>query len=187
MTVTPDTTPEIDPASRVDPPVRAGELETLLGYLRCHRDTFRWKTGGLTQAQLAVTLPPSDMTLGGMIKHLALVEVGWFHEFFGGKDQPEPWSSVDWDQDPDWEWRTALEDSPTQLSELYERCVGLADAAIAQAAPADGMGALSARSAGDPEQPFTLRWIVTHMIEEYVRHNGHADLIRQSIDGSTGE
>lgn len=187
MTAATDTTPAVDPATRVDPPGQAGEVETLLAYLRYHRDTFRWKTGGLTREQLAMSLPPSDMTLGGMIKHLALVEVGWFHEFFGGGDELEPWASVDWANDPDWEWRTALDDSPAQLSEIYERCVGLADSAIAQAAPGEGLGALSAKSGGEPKQSMTLRWIVTHMIEEYARHNGHADLIRQSIDGDTGE
>lgn len=187
MTAATDITPDVDPASRVDPPAQAGELDTLLAYLRYHRDTFRWKTGGLTKSQLAVSLPPSDMTLGGMIKHLALVEVGWFHEFFGGADQAEPWASVDWTSDPDWEWRTALDDSPAQLSGLYERCVELADTVIAQVPPADGLDALSAKSGGEPKQPFTLRWIITHMIEEYARHNGHADLIRQSIDGRVGE
>lgn len=147
MTSTARTTPDIDPASRVDPPGRAGETETLLAYLRYHRDTFRWKTGGLTKSQLAVRLPPSDMALGGMIKHLALVEVGWFHEFFGGGDQVEPWASVDWDSDPDWEWRTALDDSPAQLSEIYERCVEMADAAIAQASPRQHRRMISVRTA----------------------------------------
>lgn len=187
MTADKDTTPVLDPASRTDPPGRADEAETLLAYLRYHRDTFRWKTGGLTAAQLAVSLAPSTMTLGGMIKHLALVEVSWFHEFFGGADQLEPWASVDWDNDPDWEWRTALEDSPAQLSEIYEQCVQEADDAIAHGLSRDGLDALSAKKGKRDGEPFTLRWIVAHMIEEYARHNGHADLIRESIDGQTGE
>lgn len=187
MTSAEPLSPDLDPASRVDPPGRGNEVDTLLGFLRYHRNTFRWKTGGLNHCQLATTLPPSDMTLGGMIKHLALVEIGWFHEFFAGNEEPEPWASVDWENDPDWEWRTAREDSPAQLSEIYERCVRMADEAIAQRLSDDGMDTMSARTDGRTQQPFTLRWIVTHMIEEYARHNGHADLIRQSIDGRVGE
>ncbi|WP_446663922.1 DinB family protein [Flexivirga sp. B27] len=187
MSAATDTTPEFDPAARTDPPGRGTEAETLLAYLRYHRDTFRWKTGGLTGEQLAHAVPPSDMTLGGMIKHLALVEVSWFDEFFAGADASAPWASVDWENDPDWEWRTALDDSPVQLAELYEHCVQVADGVIANAIVGDGLDALSVRAAGEPEEPFTLRWIMIHMIEEYARHNGHADFIRQSIDGATGE
>lgn len=181
------TTPERDPAARVDPPPHANEADTLLGFLRYQRDTFRWKTGGLTAGQLASTLSPSDMTLGGMIKHLALVEVWWFHQVLGGGDQPEPWASVDWDEDPDWEWRTGATDVPGELTALYEESVRVADAGVERALAADGFDTLSVVPDRHSGQPFTLRWIMTHMIEEYARHNGHADLIRQSIDGRTGE
>lgn len=187
MTAAASATPEPDPATRVDPPPHANEPDTLLGFLRYHRDTFRWKTGGLTREQLGRTLAPSDMTLGGMIKHLALVEVWWFHQVLGGGDEPEPWSAVDWDDDPDWDWHSAASDDPGALADLYEESVGIADAGIAQALAADGFDTLSVKPDSHSGQPFTLRWIVTHMIEEYARHNGHADLIRQSIDGMIGE
>lgn len=187
MTAAAGTTPNPDPTARVDPAPHANEADTLLGFLHYQRDTFRWKTGGLTTEQLAVTLPPSDMTLGGMIKHLALVEVWWFHQVLGGGDEPEPWAAVDWEVDPDWEWRTGASDAPGDLAELYDESVRIADAGISRALATDGFDTLSAKPDGRSGRPFTLRWIVTHMIEEYARHNGHADLIRQSIDGRVGE
>lgn len=185
MTV--DTTPEFDAAARTDPPVQADETDTLLGYLNYQRNTFRLKTGGLTGARLTAALPPSSMTLGGMIKHLALVEVWWFHEVLHGELSPEPWLSVDWEADADWDWHSAVSDAPAELAALYEESVRVADDGIARALAASGMGALSAKKDRRTDQAFTLRWIVTHMIEEYARHNGHADLIRESIDGQTGE
>lgn len=159
----------------------------MLGFLQYHRDTFRWKTGGLTTEQLAATLTPSDMTLGGMVKHLALVEVWWFHQVLSGGDEPAPWSSVDWDRDPDWEWHSGAADVPGDLAELFEESVRIADAGIERALAAEGFDTLSVKPESRSGEPFTLRWIVTHMIEEYARHNGHADLIRQSIDGLSGE
>ncbi|GAB3489135.1 DinB family protein [Flexivirga lutea] len=165
----------------------ADEIDTLLGFLRYQRDTFRWKTGGLTSAQLAQTAAPSDMTLGGMIKHLALVEGWWFHQVLVGADEPQPWSSVDWKDDPDWEWHTGATDEPGELAALYEDSVRTADSGIERAMSAGGFDALSVKSDGRTGKQFTLRWIVTHMIEEYARHNGHADLIRQSIDARVGE
>lgn len=187
MSTAAETTPDVDPSSREDPPVHAGEAETLLGFLRYQRETFRWKTGGLTSEQLAVNLPPSDLTLGGMVKHLALVEVWWFHQVLHGGAEPEPWASVDWDSDPDWEWRTGGADAPGELAELYEKSVALADEGIERALASGGFDALSSRPDRRTQEPFTLRWIVTHLIEEYARHNGHADLIRQSVDGQVGE
>src|SRR5579875_1063242 len=187
MTTAADITPDLDPSSRQDPQVSANEAETLLGFLRYQRDTFRWKTGGLTPRQLAVALPPSDMTLGGMVKHLALVEVWWFHQVLQGGAEPEPWASVDWKSDPDWDWHSGATDAPGALAELYEKSVALADEGIEHALASGGFDALSTLPDRRTETPFTLRWIVTHMIEEYARHNGHADLLRQSIDGRVGE
>lgn len=186
MTAAADTTPVFDISSRQDPPLQGSEVDTLLGFLRYHRDTLRWKTGGLTAAQLAATVPPSDMTLGGMVKHLALVEVWWFHQVLHDGAEPEPWASVDWDADRDWDWHSALDDTPRRLSELYGESVRIADAGIDRALAENGFDTLSVKPSRAGSS-FTLRWIVTHMIEEYARHNGHADLIRQSIDGQVGE
>jgi uncharacterized damage-inducible protein DinB len=181
-------TQTFDRDSRTDPPLQADEATTLRAFLDYHRDTFRWKCSGLTQEQLARPLAPSDMTLGGMMKHLAVVESGWFEETFEGNESyMPPFDAVDWDADPDWEWHTARDDSPEELRALFDEAVRRADAVIDRALAGDGLDATSARNSRRKGTPFSLRWIVVHLIEEYARHNGHADLIRQSIDGETGE
>jgi uncharacterized damage-inducible protein DinB len=179
-------TQTFEKATRVEAPIRADEVTALRGFLDYHRDTFRWKCSGLTQEQLATAHAPSTMTLGGMMKHLALNEVGWFGATLAGTPYPAPFASVDWDADPDWEWRTAADDSPAELRALYDDCVRRADAAIDEALAGEGLDTLSVQeSSGDGA--FSLRWIILHMIEEYARHNGQADLIRESVDGATGE
>lgn len=169
--------------SRTDPPLAADERTTLLAFLDYHRDTLRLKAGGLDAAQLAVTLPPSEMTLGGMVKHLALVEHSWLRRVFLGEAYAEPWASVDWEADVDWDWHSARDDSPEGIWALYERMVADADAVVAGA----GLEDLSVKPSRQTGEPFKLRWILLHLVEEYARHNGHADLIRESIDGATGE
>jgi hypothetical protein len=180
-------TPAMSPDARTDPPLLADEAATLRGFLDYHRDTFRWKCSGLTQQQLAQALPPSDMTLGGMMKHLALVESGWFESSFAGGEHMPPFEDVDWDADPDWEWRTAQHDTPEQLFALFDEAVRRADAVIDEALAGPGLDAESERKSRREGTPFSLRWIVVHMIEEYARHNGHADLLRERIDGATGD
>lgn len=172
---------------RVDPPLRGSETETLLAFLDFHRDTLRRKTEGLTADQLAATLPPSTMTLGGMLKHLALVEDNWFSVVLMGNEDAEPWKSVDWDADRDWEWHTAADDSPEELRRLFDDACAASDRIIERALAEDGLEILSVRESRRESGKFGLRWILVHMIEEYARHNGHADLIRESIDGETGE
>jgi uncharacterized damage-inducible protein DinB len=172
---------------RTEKPLRADEATTLRGFLDHHRDTFRWKCSGLTQQQLAQPLAPSTMTLGGIMKHLALVEMGWFERTLSGRGYPPPFDTVDWDDDPDWEWRTAADDAPEDLLALFDDCVRRADAAIDEALARDGLDTTSVRESRRGNGAFSLRWILLHMVEEYARHNGHADLIRESIDGATGE
>jgi uncharacterized damage-inducible protein DinB len=179
-------TQTFDKTIRAEAPIRADELTALRGFLDYHRDTFRWKCSGLTQQQLAQTHPPSTMTLGGMMKHLALNEVGWFGHTMSGEADPPPFTDIDWNADPDWEWRTAADDSPEELRALYDDFVRRADAAIDGALARDGLDTLSVQESSQGGA-FTLRWILLHMIEEYARHNGQADLIRESIDGETGE
>jgi len=174
--------------TRTDPPLRADEATTLIAYLDYHRDTFRMKTAGLDQAQLAATLAPSSLTLGGMVKHLALVESSWLNDVLMGRDEVEPWASVDWEADRDWDWHSAVDDSPQDLRRLYEESVAASDAIIAEALADGGLDRLSVtQSSREGEGAFSLRWILVHLVEEYARHNGHADLIRESIDGETGE
>ncbi|CAB4725065.1 MAG: DUF664 domain-containing protein [Actinobacteria bacterium] len=169
---------------RTDPPQSADEAATLLGFLDYHRDTFRSKIAGLDAGQLRTAHAPSDMTLGGMAKHLAFVEHWWLHCVFLGREFAEPWASVDWDADEDWDWHSAVDDSPDQLRAIFDEHVALSDAIVAEAGP--DWGVMSVRS-GRNDSPFSLRWIVCHLVEEYARHNGHADLIREAVDGVTGE
>jgi uncharacterized damage-inducible protein DinB len=173
--------------TRVDPPLQGSEVETLLGFLDYHRDTLRRKTEGLTSDQLSATLPPSTMTLGGMLKHLALVEDWWFSVALLDNEAVEPWKSVDWEADGDWDWHSASEDSPEELRRLFDDAVAASDRNLERAVAEGGLDTLAARPQRSTGRPVSLRWILTHMVEEYARHNGHADLIRESIDGVTGE
>jgi hypothetical protein len=172
---------------RVDPPLHGDEVSTLRAFLTYHRDTLRRKCDGLTQQQLAQPLPPSDMTLAGLMKHLALVESQWFDYFFRDLALAPPFDTMDWDNDPDWEFDSARHDSPEGLRGLFAEAVRRADDVIDDALARGGLDAESARTSPRTGETFTLRWILVHMIEEYARHNGHADLLRESIDGQTGE
>jgi hypothetical protein len=172
---------------RQEPPLRGSETDTLRSFLAYHRDTFRWKTRGLSQQQLATPLPPSTMTLAGMIKHLAVVESGWFAEDFRGGPLMPPFDTAPWEQDRDWEWHSAVRDSPEQLRALFDDAVTRSDRIIDDALTEGGLDQLSVAKNRRTGERYSLRWILLHMIEEYARHNGHADLIRESIDGETGE
>jgi uncharacterized damage-inducible protein DinB len=177
---------ELDEHGRPEPPLAGDEVATLLGYLDHHRATLAWKCRGLDADALAATTARSTMTLGGMLKHLALVEDTWFGVRLLGLDPSPPWDSVDWDADLDWDWHSAVHDTPEELFALWERSVEAARERITTAIAAGGLDQLARRPRGDGSRP-SLRWILVHLIEEYARHNGHADLIRESIDGSTGE
>ena len=163
-----------------DPPFAVDERETLVAFLDFYRAVLLRKAAGLTRAQLAVSIPPSDMTIGGLVKHMALVENSWFVCNWQGADRGEPWTSVDWDTDPDWDFHSAADDEPEQLLALYTTAIERSRAAIADSHDLSA----TAESRG---RVISLRWILVHMIEEYARHCGHADLLRQSIDGATGD
>ena len=188
MTDTVEPQPETRPVTRVDPPLRAGEAETLLAFLDYHRDTLRMKVAGLDDEQLGRTLGPSTMTLGGLVRHLTLVEDSWFSVVLAGNDPAPPWDGVDWDADRDWEWHHAGDLGAAELMAAYDETVTRVDGCIAAALEKDGPAALSAKPARrEGAGHFSLRWMLLHMIEEYARHNGHADLLRESIDGEVGE
>ena len=169
--------------SRPEPPVAGDEAATLLGFLERQRATFAWKVGGLDTAGLRATHGPSPMTLGGMLKHMARFEDGMSTEWLHGQEAPPPWNGIDWKADHDWDWRTAAEDSPEELFTLWRDAVERARARFAEALASGGPGRQGTSSRG--ELP-NLRYILLNMIEEYARHNGHADLIRESIDGLVG-
>jgi Protein of unknown function (DUF664) len=111
---------ELDEHGRPEPPVAADEVATLLGFLDWQRATLAWKCSGLEAAGLRATTAASMMTLGGILKHMALVEDAWFSRSLHGREYASPWDAVDWTADHDWEWRTAAEDSPEEQS--FSRC-----------------------------------------------------------------
>ncbi len=170
---------------RVDPPPAADEAATLMGFLNYQRDTLRWKCSGLNATQLALTLAPTTMTLGGLLKHLAVVEAGWLNlTFAGGVARPSWFAELD-QSDPDWSFTSAAGSSPEQLFAWFDESIAVSDQVVASAL--DGPEGLAALSEEDDGKRYSLRWILCHLIEEYARHNGHADLLRESIDGVTGE
>lgn len=170
---------------RPEPPVAGDEIATQLGSLERQRAIFAWKCGGLDAAGLQVTVGASSMTLGGLLKHLALVEDEYFSVRLLGREPAAPWDTVDWDADQDWEWHTAAEDTPEQLITLWQESVTRSRAAVADALADGGLDQLVRKSSW-PEAP-SLRRVLIDIIEEYARHVGHADLIRESVDGLVGE
>lgn len=171
---------------RTDPDLVADELTMLTQFLDYHRATLAQKAGGLDRTQMATRLPTSGLTLAGLIKHAALNEDHWFGVVLLGRPQSEPWASVPWDDDPDWEFRTAVDDDPADLLALYAETCARSRANIAEAAANGGLDGLS-EVHSRRGQRFSLRWILLHMIEEVARHNGHADLLREAVDGTVGE
>ena len=167
-----------------EPPVAGDEVATLLGSLDRQRATLAWKCRGLDAAGFRATVGASTMTLGGLLKHLAFVEELQFSVRVAGAKLSPPFDAVDWDDDPDWPWRTAADDTPEQLLALWEDRVHRAREAIAAALP-DGLDQPVLRLWWK-ETP-SLRRILADMVEEYARHVGHADLIRESVDGLVGE
>ncbi|HEV8065904.1 MAG TPA: DUF664 domain-containing protein [Acidimicrobiales bacterium] len=129
------------------PPAAGTEVETLLGALERQRRYIAWKCGGLDTAGLQRTLPPSTMTLGGLLKHLALVEEDYFSRRLLGHEFGPHWEA-DWDEEPDWEWRTAADDSPEELYELWQGTVAMSRSAVASVF----------RSGGTLDQPSMQTW-----------------------------
>ncbi|MFC4011370.1 DinB family protein [Nonomuraea purpurea] len=177
---------ELDEHGRPEPPLAGDETATLLGFLDYQRATLAWKCAGLDASGLKTTAGVSPMTLGGMLKHLAYVEEHWFSRRLHDHDLQPPWDTVDWDADPDWDWHSAAEDSPDELRAFWQDTVARSRALVALALTEGGLEQPAKRAWPDGRAP-SLRWIVVHMIEEYARHNGHADLLRESVDGQTGE
>ncbi|RHW26473.1 DUF664 domain-containing protein [Nocardioides immobilis] len=174
-----------DTAIRPEPPLAGDETETLLGSLERQRATFAWKVGELDDEALGLRLGPSAMTLGGLIKHLALIEDQVFTHALLGRPLPAPWDAVDWESDVDWEWQSAATDSAAQLYAQWRTSVERSRAAVRRALGDGGLEhSADVVLAGGPP---SLRRLLVDVIEEYARHTGHADLIRESIDGLVGE
>lgn len=169
----------MDPRPHV--PTTGSERELLLAHLDHARATFRWKCEGLTAEQLRSTPTASSLTLAGLLKHAAFVEWWWFRTCLLGEDLHPVFADVDWDADPDWEFHSAVDDDPTWLLGLLDECVAASREAVATCSTLDLVAAQERHG-----HPVTLRWILLHMLDEVARHNGHADILRESIDGSTG-
>ena len=169
---------------RQDPDATTTSERDALGqYLDYQRETVLLKTEGLTKEQLGRKIPTSDLTLAGILYHLALVEEAWFEVDFLGHRPREDFDGIDWDADPNYEFRTALEKEPDWLRRRYRDACNRARQVVASANSLDDLSAVP-RVGG---KPFTLRWVMLHLIEETARHAGHADLLREAIDGTVGE
>lgn len=175
------------PAAPSSPPIAGDETATLLGSLERQRAIFAWKCGDLDEAGLRATLGPSAMTLGGMLKHLARVEADVFANWLSGSDLGPPWDEVDWNADPDWDWQSASSDSSEQLYTLWRAAVDRSRLLVAEALAEGGLDHPAAEITDTSGVAPTLRYMLIVMIEEYGRHNGHADLLRESVDGLVGE
>lgn len=176
----------IDEQGRPEPPLSGDEVATLRGFLDYQRATFEWRCAGLDAAALGVSVATSSMTLGGMLKHLAYVEDSWCSQGLHLRPPEPPWDTVDWDADHDWEWHSAADDPPDELRTLWRDAVARSRSLVDEALTTGGLDQLAKRTWADGSAP-SLRWILVHLIEEYARHNGHADIIRESIDGVVGE
>ncbi|MEV0617000.1 DinB family protein [Nonomuraea sp. NPDC050404] len=163
--------------TRVPPPYTGDERTQLNNWLEWHRATLAVKVAGLTEEQLRLrSAPPSSLSLLGLVRHMAHVERAWFRRVLDGQDLPKLW---DKDRDNDADFNEVDDASAKEAFDTWQEEIGHARA-ISAARPLDAVGDRNG-------QDCSHRWILIHMIEEYARHNGHADLLRERIDGVTGE
>lgn len=169
----------MDGSHRPEPPISGSEKDVLIGFLDFLRQTILWKADGLSDNELRRPHEPSGLTLLGTVKHLAYVERWWFQTMFLDADVAFPWT----DDDPDADWRVEPDETTQAIRDLYRQEIEIANRIVAEHDLDETI-----RSTARPEREgMQLRWVVAHMIEETARHCGHADLIRQAIDGQTGE
>jgi hypothetical protein len=169
-----------------EPPLAGSEVEHLMGALDRLRMTFRWKSDGLDAAGLQTSVAASSLTLGGLLKHLAAVEDYTTTMKLRGEPIGAPWDATGWDGSNDWEFSSAADDTPEQLYALWDGAVERARTRL-EAALADGGLDRLAHVSTDDGRHASVRRLVCDLIEEYGRHTGHADLIREAVDGRVGE
>ena len=157
-------------------PFTGGEKESLRVALDRHRGAILWKLEGLDDEQLRRSMVPSGTSLLGLVKHLAAVEYGWFCDTFGRPAEPMPFD----EDDPDADLRVEPDETTADVLAFYGRAQAAADQAI------DEVGLEETGMAWFGE-PVTMRWVLIHMVEETARHAGHADILRELIDGMTGD
>ena len=164
--------------SRVEPPLVGDEREILVAFLDWHRETFALKCAGVPDERLSeMVIPPSALSLHGLLRHLAGVERWWFRVQFAGEDVPLLYYS---DDDPDQDFESLDGRVGEALAVWREECARSREI-VAGAASLSELG-----TRVKDGEPISLRRILVLMIAEYARHNGHADLLRERIDGATG-
>jgi hypothetical protein len=168
-----------------EPPLAGTELEHLVGALDRLRTTFRWKTDDLDAAGLQTRIAASSLTLGGLLKHMAINEDFMFTHKLSGEPVGEPWESA-WDGTDDWEFTSAADDAPEQLYAFWEDAVERSRVRLAAALDHGELDQLVHVSSPEGEHA-SLRRLLCDLIEEYGRHTGHADLLREAVDGRVGE
>ena len=165
--------------TRPEPPLTGDERTMLTVWLDFQRATLLWKCEGLDGAAMARRgVPPSSLALLGLVRHMAIVEWWWFDHIFGGSSSPEPISTAD---DVDADFNDLDPDRAPADIELFGRQCDVSRSIV------DAAESLDVPSRSTEKPTVSLRWIMIHMIEEYARHNGHADLLREQIDGAVGE
>lgn len=157
-------------------PFTAGEKQSLFVSLDRHRDVVLWKLDGLTDEQLRAPMTPSGTSLLGLVKHLAAVEYGWFCETFGLETEPLPFDQEDENAD----LRIDPHETTDEVLAFYARARVAADRVIDELDIED----VGTAWFGDT---VSLRWVLIHMVEETARHVGHMDILRELIDGATGD
>jgi hypothetical protein len=169
-----------------EPSLTADEAEMLLFALERSRAQFAWKVGGLDSAGLNRRHPPSTMTLGGLIKHLSLCELYHLNTFVTGEPKGSPWDDVVDESPWEWGWRTAAEDTPDELYACWRGAVERSRAAWQQVLAKGDLGqpTVYRTKAGEA---YNLRRSLVDLHDEYARHVGHADLLREAVDGLVGE
>jgi hypothetical protein len=168
-----------------EPPVAGTEVEHLTAALDRLRATFRWKADGLDDAGLHVRTAASALTLAALLKHLAFVEDYSFATKLRGESPGAPWETVDWDAHPDYPFSSAADDSADELYALWDGAAARSRQRL-EAALADGLDQLVGDQWEGGERP-SLRRLLFDLVEEYGRHTGHADLLREAVDGRVGE
>ena len=169
-----------------EPPVAGSESEHLFGALDRLRATFRWKADGLDAAGLGTRVGTSSLTLGGLLRHLAFVEEHASTRRLTGQEVEGPWRELRWDGSEDWEFTVFSDASPSELYALWDGAVERSRGRMQAVMERGGMGELIELHGPDGRHA-SLRRLVCDLIEEYGRHTGHADLIRESVDGRVGE
>lgn len=168
-----------------EPPLASTEAEHLLGSLEKLRATFFWKASGLDHAALQVTIGASALTLGQLLKHLAVVEDDITTDRLTGASIGEPWETI-WAGGMDWQFTSAGDDSPEELYALWLGAVARSRSRVEAALAVGGLDQLVHVDDGRGNHA-SLRRLLHDLVEEYGRHTGHADLLREAVDGLVGE